>query len=105
MKRDLLFEDGSMVEVTIEIAVKGQMATVALQRLLEFVDEELPHDPEITLETESEVLDLDEENLEDEDIEELDEEWDEDLDEDWEEDEGEEDLEDYDEDWDDDEDL
>ena len=103
MKRDLLFEDGSMVEVTIEIAVKGQMATVALQRLLEFVDEELPHDPEITLETESEVLDLDEENLED--IEELDEEWDEDLDEDWEEDEGEEDLEDYDEDWDDDEDL
>jgi hypothetical protein len=103
MKRDLLFEDGSMVEVTIEIAVKGQMATVALQRLLEFLDEELPHDPEITLETESEVLDLDEENLED--IEELDEEWDEDLDEDWEEDEGEEDLEDYDEDWDDDEDL
>ena len=103
MKRDLLFEDGSMVEVTIEIAVKGQMATVALRRLLEFVDEELPHDPEITLETESEVLDLDEENLED--IEELDEEWDEDLDEDWEEDEGEEDLEDYDEDWDDDEDL
>jgi hypothetical protein len=103
MKRDLLFEDGSMVEVTVEIAVKGQMATVALQRLLEFLDEELPHDPEITLETESEVLDLDEENLED--IEELDEEWDEDLDEDWEEDEGEEDLEDYDEDWDDDEDL
>ena len=103
MKRDLLFEDGSMVEVTIEIAVKGQMATVALQRLLEFLDEELPHDPEITLETESEVLDLDEENLED--IEELDEEWDEDLDEDWEEDEDEEDLEDYDEDWDEDEDL
>jgi hypothetical protein len=101
MKRDLLFEDGSMVEVTVEIAVKGQMATVALQRLLEFLDEELPHDPEITLETESEVLDLDEENLED--IEELDEEWDEDLDEDWEEDE--EDLEDYDEDWDEDEDL
>ena len=103
MKRDLLFEDGSMVEVTVEVAVKGQMATVALQRLIEFMDEELPHDPEIALETESEVLDLSEEHLED--LEELDEEWDEDLDEEWDEEDEDESLEDYDEDWDEDEDL
>jgi hypothetical protein len=103
MKRDLLFEDGSMVEVTVEITVKGQMATVALQRVLEFVDEELPHDPEIMLETESEVLDLDEDDLGD--IGELEDEWDEDLEDEWEEEEDEENLEDYDEDWDEDEDL
>jgi hypothetical protein len=110
MKRELLFEDGSTLEVTIEIISRGTMATAALQRLFEFLDYELPDEPNIALHGETELLALEEEAIEEEDLEdigELEEEWEEeeweeeDLEDEWDEEE-EEDLEDE---WDEDEDL
>jgi hypothetical protein len=106
MKRELFFEDGSAMEVNLEVSIRGTMATAALQRLIDFLDYELPDEPDIALQAEGDILDIEEEVLADEeleDIDDLEEEWEEDWEEeDWEEEEEEDGL---DEDWDEDEDL
>jgi hypothetical protein len=105
MKRELVFEDGSALEATLDITVKGTMASAAFQRILEFLDYELPDEPDIALQAEGELLDLDEDVLDEEDLEDITEldddllEWDE------EEEEWEEEEEDVDETWDEEEDL
>jgi hypothetical protein len=94
MNRKLFFEDGSAVEVSVTVAEEGKMAKVALQKMIEFLDEELLDDPRLALQEEEAELDLDEEELDDELIDELeDEEWldEEEIEDDWEEEE-EEDL-------------
>jgi hypothetical protein len=95
MNRKLLFEDGSVVEVSFTVTEEGKMAKIALQKLVEFLDEELIDDPRLAFhEEELETnLDLDEEELADDEDLDLDEDWleDEDIEDDWE-DEDEEDL-------------
>jgi hypothetical protein len=105
MKRELLFEDGSSLDVTIEIAVRGTMAATAFQRVIEFLDYELPDEPDIALQGETELLELEAEVIEEEDLEEigeLEEEWEDEEEweeEEWEEEEWEEE-EDLEDDWD-----
>jgi hypothetical protein len=98
MDRKLIFEDDSSIEITIVIQEEGKMSEIALQRLTEFLDEELLMDPRLALQ-ETSLLELEEEDLGDLELDE-DDEWledDEELEEDWE-DEDDEDLDDLD-DW------
>lgn len=97
MNRKLFFEDGSVVEVSINVTEEGKMAKIALQKLTEFLDEELIDDPRLVFQEEEVEADLDVEDedlaLEDEDLALEDEDWldDEEIEDDWEE-EDEEDL-------------
>jgi hypothetical protein len=92
MARKFFFEDGSSLEVTIDIQEDGKMATTAAQILEEFLDEAFLDNPQLLLEEEEDFIDLDEEDLEE--LEEFDEDWDdEDLDDDWDD---EDDLDDFD---------
>jgi hypothetical protein len=102
MDRKLIFEDDSSIEISIVIQEEGKMSEIALQRLTEFLEEELLMDPRLTLQ-EASLLELEEEDLGDLELDE-DDEWledEEELDEGWE-DEDDEDLGDLD-DWADDE--
>lgn len=86
MNRKLFFEDGSVIEVVITVAEEGKMAKVALQKLTEFLDDDMLDDPRLALQEEEADLDLDEEELDDELIDDLeDEEWldEEEIEDDW----------------------
>lgn len=100
MNRKLFFEDGSSIEISLNISDEGKMATVAIQKLTEFLDDDLMDDPRLALQDETAEADREEEELDD--LYDIDEEWvdEEEFDEDWEEEE----EEDFEEMWEEDED-
>lgn len=70
MSRKLFFEDGSTIEVSVTPVNGGRLATAAYQRLIEFIDNELMDEFEISLQADG--LDILEDDLEEVDLDEVD---------------------------------
>ena len=70
MSRKLFFEDGSTIEVSVTPVNGGRLATAAYQRLIEFIDNELMDEFEISLQADD--LDILEDDLEEVDLDEVD---------------------------------
>ena len=79
MHQKFYFEDGSVLNLSIDEPNEGTMAMIAYQKITTYVDEELLDDPDIVLESEAVLADIDEEDdeleLDEDDLEDLDEEW------------------------------
>jgi len=70
MSRKLFFEDGSTIEVSVTPVNGGKLATAAYQRLIEFIDNELMDEFEISFQADD--LDILEDDLEEVDLDEVD---------------------------------
>ncbi len=86
MSRKFFFEDGSSLEIIIDILEEGKMAVTAAGLLEEFLEQAFLDNPQLLFEEEEDFIDLDEEDLEE--LDEFEEDWEEeDLEEDWDEEE------------------
>lgn len=75
MSRRVPFEDGSVLEISANIVTEGKLATAAYRKLMEFIEDELVDNPDVSSE---DLSDLDEDDFEE--LDDKDEDEDEDLD-------------------------
>lgn len=69
MSRKLVFGDNSTIEISISIPEEGKMATLAYQKLIDFIDDELADDPELSIQADEDLF-LEDDDLLDDDLEE-----------------------------------
>lgn len=62
MNRKILFGDNSALEIVVSMPEGGKMAVIAYNTLLDFIDEELLDHPDLSLQTDEDLTELEEDD-------------------------------------------